>query len=429
MSGPRPKSPSAPCTSEHPPSKRKPAALGATAAPGAATAPALSLLILQPTPFCNLACDYCYLTTTSNPARMSHAVLRGVIDAVPRLAPLPQRLTVVWHAGEPLVVPGDWYREAFAICASLARQGTEVDHSIQTNATLIDADRCALIQEHGVHVGVSLDGPRHLHDRHRITRKGRGSFERTMAGIRMLQERDIPFHVICVLTRETLAEPEGLYAFFRDAGIREVAFNIEETEGRHTRSSLQGIDVVALHRSFLRRFRACVIAGEHWMRVREFDQALSAITACGAEQLRNQQVERGGILTFDWQGRVSTFSPELIGQPAPVYDDFVFGNPAADPGASPWHSPAFRRAFADIRAGVEACRQDCGYFNWCGGGAPANKLYELGRLDGTQTLYCRLTKQNVLDLMVEELEESLGLDTAGAPRPAGPPQARATGSR
>ena len=150
------------------------------------------------------------------------------------------------------------------------------------------------------------------------------------------------------------------------------------------------------------------------MRVREFDQALSAVTSCQPRGLRNQQIEPNGILTFDWQGNMSVFSPELIGQPAPEYDDFVFGNPVRDPDASHWHSAAFRRAHTDIRAGVEACRRGCNYFDFCGGGAPANKLYELGRLDGTETLYCRLTKKNLIDLMVEELEQELGIEAVTA---------------
>lgn len=369
----------------------------------------LSLLILQPTPFCNLACDYCYLTTTSNPARMSLAVLAGIIGAVPALAKLPPRLTLVWHAGEPLVVPVDWYRAAFEICSGLRAAGTEIDHSFQTNGTLIDDAWCALIREYDLHIGVSLDGPRHLHDRHRVNRKGEGSFDRTMAGIRRLQDKDIPFHVITVLTHEALAEPDALYEFFADAGILSVAFNIEEAEGGHAASSLQVPDVVARHRHFLRRFRARVIADDHRMRVREFDQALGAVTCGEPRGVRNQQAELNGILTFDWQGNLSAFSPELIGQSAPDYGDFVFGNPVASPGVSPWRSDAFRRAYRDIRAGVEACRQSCDYFDFCGGGAPANKLYELGRLDGTETLYCRLTKKNLVDLMVEELEQELGI--------------------
>jgi uncharacterized protein len=369
----------------------------------------LSLLILQPTPFCNLACDYCYLTTTSNPARMSLEVLSGIVRAVPRLAKLPPRLTLVWHAGEPLVVPVDWYRSAFDVCAVLGDGDTRIDHSIQTNGTLISDAWCDLIRAHDLHIGVSLDGPRRLHDRHRVTRKGEGSFDRTMAGIRRLQDNHIPFHVICVLTREALADPDALYEFFTASGIDNVAFNIEEAEGGHGQSSLQVPDVVADHMAFMRRFRARVIGDGHRMRVREFDQALSAVTCRQPKGPRNQQAEAGGILTFDWQGNVSAFSPELIGQSAPEYGDFVFGNPVLRPDLSVWDSIGFRRAHRDIRAGVDACRTSCGYFEFCGGGAPANKLSELGRLDGTETLYCRLTKQNLIDLMVDELEQELGI--------------------
>jgi len=106
-------------------------------------------------------------------------------------------------------------------------------------------------------------------------------------------------------------------------------------------------------------------------------------------------VEPGGILTFDWQGNVSSFSPELIGQHAPAFDDFVFCNPLRDGPDALHDSVSFRTASAAIARGVERCRRDCGYFGLCGGGAPANELCELGTLEGSETLYCRMTKQNI----------------------------------
>jgi uncharacterized protein len=338
---------------------------------------------------------------------MSHDTLRAIVAALPGLVRLPPRLTIVWHAGEPLVMPTRWYRTAFAICDELARHGTHVDHSMQTNGTLIDDDWCALIKELDIHVGVSLDGPEQLNDRHRRTRKGQGSFERVMTGIRRLQTHGIPFHVICVLTRDSLRVPDTMYRFFADSGITEVAFNIEETEGSHEKTSLSDPGVVALHRDFMTRFRVHVTADNHAMHVREFDQTLGAVTRSDPCGLRNQQVEPCGILTCDWRGNVSAFSPELIGQPAPAYGNFLFGNLVTDKPLRLSDSIAYRRTLAEIEAGVAACRRECGYFDVCGGGAPANKFYELGGFDGTETLYCRLTKQNLVDIVVEELEREL----------------------
>jgi sulfatase maturation enzyme AslB (radical SAM superfamily) len=69
-----------------------------------------------------------------------------------------------------------------------------VAHSFQTNGTLIDEAWCAFFAEERVNVGVSVDGPKHLHDRNRLTRSGRGTFDKTIAGIRLLRRNGVPFH-------------------------------------------------------------------------------------------------------------------------------------------------------------------------------------------------------------------------------------------
>src|SRR5438132_13119431 len=74
----------------------------------------LQLLILQPTPFCNIDCDYCYLPDRDSKARMSPEVLRAAIDRVFESGLAGEGFTVVWHAGEPLVLGTEWYDEAIA---------------------------------------------------------------------------------------------------------------------------------------------------------------------------------------------------------------------------------------------------------------------------------------------------------------------------
>ena len=101
---------------------------------------------------------------------------------------------------------------------------------------------------------------------------------------------------------------------------------------------------------------------------------------------------------------MSTFSPELLGAPAPDFDDFAFADVRRDGPEAILQSPAFRRAAARIAAGVEACRRTCAHFDVCGGGAPANKFFELGALEGTETLYCRLTRKAALAGVLEGLE-------------------------
>jgi uncharacterized protein len=103
-------------------------------------------------------------------------------------------------------------------------------------------------------------------------------------------------------------------------------------------------------------------------------------------------------------GAISTFSPELLGAHHPRFGDFAFGHVAAHGLADVAGGAPFLAVSREIRRGVEACRHDCRYFRWCGGGAAANKLFETGRFDTTETMHCRLTRQVVLDEVIAGIE-------------------------
>lgn len=375
---------------------------------------AVRLLVLQPTPFCNLDCDYCYLPDRAARDRMSPAVVEATLTNIIRAGLLPDRLSVVWHAGEPLAVPPAFYREAFDCIRSVLGGRCPVRHSIQTNATLIDPAWCELFRAYDVRVGVSLDGPARIHDRHRVDRRGLGTHAKVLEGIDQLRRHGIPFHVIAVATDASLDAPEEIFGFFRDQGIPEVGFNIDEREGRHARSSLGDVPGTRVDRFFATLARLSRESGGA-VRIRELEGAREAIVhpaegirVDGRLMPRNPQVLPLEILTVDWSGRFSTFSPELIGQPHLDPPGFVFGNVLTDELADLPDHPAFLAAYDAIRRGVERCRAECEYFECCGGGAPANKFYENGTFASTETVYCRASIQGPLRIALGALEASCG---------------------
>jgi uncharacterized protein len=164
----------------------------------------LELLLLQPTPFCNIACDYCYLPHRAARGRMSLVTLRDALRLVRRLGILGERLEVVWHGGEPLTVPIEHYEQAIRLIRAELPAGLEVAIGLQTNGMLLDERWCGLIRRERLQVGLSLDGPAWLHDARRRTRGGAGTHAKVMAGVRLLQEHGIGFRVIAVLTRDSL---------------------------------------------------------------------------------------------------------------------------------------------------------------------------------------------------------------------------------
>ena len=134
-------------------------------------------------------------------------------------------------------------RATFILQRSLAERGAEgleFTQHVQTNATLINDAWCDCFHRNRIVVGISVDGPEEIHDAHRRFRNGRGSHSLAMKGIEALHRNDVPFHCISVLTADAMEQPERMYRFFRDHGINDVGFNVEEQEGIHTSYSMQG---------------------------------------------------------------------------------------------------------------------------------------------------------------------------------------------
>lgn len=364
----------------------------------------LDLLVVQPTPFCNLDCSYCYLPDRGSRRRMSDAVLERVFERVAESELARRPYTVVWHAGEPLVLPPAWYEGAFARAARHGRADAPVTHSFQTNATLLDDGWCELFLRHGVRVGVSVDGPAFLHDARRRTRSGRGTHARVMAGLCALRRHGVPFHVITVLTREALDYPDEIFAFYVEHGIEHVGLNVEEIEGPNERSSLAASDAVARYRAFMSRFFDLAMAEDPPLRVREFGSMIAATLHAAPERPSPaQEATPFAIVSVDTQGDFSTFSPELLGLPSERYGGFAVGNVMRDSFADAARSPRFLAMAADVAAGVGRCAASCAWFRFCGGGAPANKHFENGSFDSTETLFCRLHRQALADVVLDKM--------------------------
>lgn len=368
------------------------------------------LLVLQPTAFCNLDCGYCYLPNRSDRRRLPMAVLERTLQRLADSPYLGPQLTIAWHAGEPLTAGLAYFEEAFRRVADWKPPWLELRHSIQTNATLIDARWTALFLRHGVQVGVSIDGPRPIHDARRKNRGGGGSFDRTLRGIDELRRAGVPFHAIAVLTADSVADPDRLIDFFLAQGIGEVGFNIDEAEGEYRASSFAEAGGVDAFAAFFRRVLARLDAlPPGRLVVREIEGARAAILAPRPGGPDNGQVAPMRILTVDTAGNVYTYSPELAGIASERFGDFAIGNVGEESLVEMTAGQRFRRLRAEIDDGVRQCRAACPYFVFCGGGAPANKYFETGTFAATETVYCRLTRRSMIDVVLAAFEQRLGM--------------------
>lgn len=365
-----------------------------------------SLLQLQPTPLCNMDCVYCYLPNRDQNVRMPVDIPVLALECLRDAGCLGNRLCISWHAGEPLILPVDYYEEAFDKIASAAPQRLTITHHFQTNATLISDEFCRFFKARGISVGVSLDGPQDIHDKNRPARGGSDTHKLAMQGIRKLQSHGIPFSVIAVLRHSALDRADKLFEFFSANSFRTICFNLEEVVGAHKKASLDHANTPVAVKEFFVRYLQLLQQerGEQWLR--EIDGRLEKLfmrTTCLEKE--NQPL---AIVSVNWEGDISTFSPELL-DIEHRSGNFIFGNVRQDKIQDILRSEKFSRINAEIQEGVAACRQTCGYFGVCGGGSPAHKLAENGSFASTETVSCRLDIKVITDLLLDHIDNSVKL--------------------
>lgn len=365
------------------------------------------LVIIQATPFCNINCAYCYLPFRQDRSRIELETVYRIgrfLASVPRLRP---NLPIVWHAGEPMVVPRGFYEEAFdRLAQPLADVGVIPEHNFQTNATLIDDSWCDFFLKHAIRVGVSLDGPERFHDAFRVDRQGRGTFARAMRGLETLKQRSVPFSVICVLSDEALNNPDELLQFFIQNDCFQIGFNVQEIEGANRLSNLHNPGIDGRYERFFERVL-------HWqqveprLRIRELADSARRLLSRSGRGVHSSENVLGSILNFNAQGGVSTFSPELLTSPTGPYQSFVWGDVETDTFSTFIERAIDTPFYSDLRHGINRCEQTCDFFEVCGGGAPSNKLAEHGNVKGTETAACRLQVKVLDPVVLTALEKGL----------------------
>jgi uncharacterized protein len=370
-----------------PPSGARPQTLGARPSHVPEIGTRFSTLIVQPATLCNLDCEYCYLPDRGRQLLMPVKVAQRLATSIAQQnSRFP--VEVVWHGGEPLTTPLAHMRSLLAPFEQL-RQDGQVAHAIQTNATLINQDWLDLIREHEVRVGVSIDGPPELNGI-RADRRGRPSFARTMAGIRMLRDAGIEFAVICVVTVDGIGRAEELLAFFAELGCRSVGFNIEEMEGLNAHRQQVTPDQA---RHFWRRLWQLSPQYPHLL-IRDLERLRGYLDQTRAGHWTGHALY-DPIPTVATTGQTVLLSPELLGVDAPAYEDFVIGNVLTDslPDLLTGPAPCY---VAEFREGLRRCATECEFWDFCGGAQAGNRFFELGRFDTTETNHCRTAYQAVV---------------------------------
>ncbi len=324
---------------------------------------------------------------------------------------IKEKFTVVFHAGEPMILGTTYYQETVELIQRVLPTDLKAEIAFQTNGILIDDEWCKFFKRHSVNVGISVDGPAFIHDRCRVSRNGKGSFTQVQEGIEKLRHHGIPFHTISVLTDFSLDHPVELFEYFYHNEIYRCGFNVEEVESVNTGSSLDISSAEMRMHDFLDIFSKQNAQNGFPLYVRELENAKSIIKHWNRKQpewlTQSQELVPYKIVTVDYSGNFSTFSPELIGNPTDPENDMVYGNVFTDNFLDALETKKLKLAYQSIRSGIDKCRKTCDYFQFCGGGSPSNKYYENGTFNSAETLYCKLHRQVPFTVALESFENQV----------------------
>ena len=184
--------------------------------------PAFSVMIKPTGPLCNLACRYCFyvekksLYRQTQSYRMSDEVLETFVRQYLSSQEVPE-VQFCWQGGEPTLLGIDFFRRAVELQRRYAN-GKTFSNAFQTNGILLNDEWCRFLSEQGFLVGLSIDGPREVHDRYRRDRQGRGSFDAVMKAVEMLKKHGTRYNTLTVVNDVNVRQPLAVYRFLKEIG-------------------------------------------------------------------------------------------------------------------------------------------------------------------------------------------------------------------
>jgi len=366
------------------------------------------LFILQPTPFCNLDCNYCYLPDRNNRNTITLEIVEASFERLFSSNIVKENVYIVWHCGEPLVAGLPFFRKAMQVLKTVAKKhGKESSYNngIQTNGLLINDKWCEFFKENNFSVGVSIDGPAFIHDRQRVTKRSLSTHKAVIKAWNLLHKHGINKNVIGVLTDFSLDYPREMHEFFSSIDVQLVGLNIDEIEGTNTTSSFSS-SAYSLER--FKKFMSSLydlVESSKSFAVREFELAKNLIL--GTQDVSHGENRAFSIVSVDYQGNFSTFSPELLTMDSWQYGDFRLGNVLTDSFEAAFNTVKCQQITQSIEEGVQLCKLNCTYFDMCGGGSPSNKYFEQGSFQCDKTNYCVFMKKAIIDIVLDKMERTI----------------------
>ncbi|MAF50348.1 MAG: anaerobic sulfatase maturase [Rhodospirillales bacterium] len=337
-------------------------------------------------PSCNLDCAYCYYTEKNRlypdtrRFRMDDETLEIFIrDYI--AASDGREITFSWQGGEPTLLGRSFFRRVVELEQLYCPKGKTIRNALQTNGTLLNGAWAAFLKEHDFLVGLSIDGPRPLHDRYRATRRGAATFETVLAALRLLRDTDVAFNTLTVVHRGNALQGRKVYRFLRDEGVRFMQF-IPLVERQMSDGALAGPENLDGEPAAKRAPWAtppqafgtflCAVFDE-WVRrdvgtvfVQMFD-----------DQLGRWLNEPQGLCVFSehcGQCLAVEHNGDLYACDHYVYPEYRLGNIATKPLREMASSPPQMRFGGDKQDSLPKCCTECPFLFACNGGCPKHRF-------------------------------------------------------
>jgi len=326
---------------------------------------------------CNLACQYCYYLKKEQlyPAadfRMSDALLEEYTRQYLAAQPSSE-VTFAWQGGEPTLMGLDFFSKAVEFQTRYRQQGVTIHNTFQTNGVLLDEAWCDFFLRHNFLVGLSLDGPRSLHDVYRQDKGGRPTFDAVLKALRLMQNKQVRFNTLTCLSAANVGHALEVYRFLRDeAGSTFIQF-IPIVERENENGFQQGSRITARSVDG-RQYGAFLIeVFDEWVRsdvgrifVQIFDATLSAWVG-----------QPPGLCLFEetcGQAMAMEFNGDLYACDHFVEPGYYLGNITARPLDRLARSPRQAQFGMDKRQGMPAYCQACEVRFICNGGCPKDRV-------------------------------------------------------
>ena len=188
---------------------------------------AFNLMIKPAGSLCNLSCRYCYyLDKAEIYGRKQPRMTLEMLEKLTKdyiAANDTSEVTFNWHGGEPLVMGLEFYRKAVEFQNKYA-DGKIIRNTLQTNGTLITEEYSDFFSSNKFLIGISIDGPEEIHDRHRIDKGGHPTFDKVMNGLLSLRQRGVEFNTMTAVSNASEGKGLEVYQFLKHIGSRYMQF-------------------------------------------------------------------------------------------------------------------------------------------------------------------------------------------------------------